>query len=80
MITSPPSNFGTQYRCRAHAGGWLNGPHPSIDQGEVSRQVCFAWSGKSCYITKTVKVLNCGSFYIYYLYPTTCSLRYCGNY
>ena len=81
MRTSPPLNFGTDYRCRTHAGGWLNGAHPSSSQGEVSRQVCFAWSGQTCWLTKDIKVLNCGSFYIYYLYPTSgCSLRYCGNY
>ena len=81
MITSPPANFGSQYRCKTHAGGWLNGAHPSEAEGEVQRQVCFAWSGQTCWSTKDIKVINCGSHYLYYLYPSPgCSLRYCGNY
>ena len=77
MITSPPANFGTQFRCKTRAGGWLNGAHPSVGDGEVVRQVCFAWSGNQCWSMKNIKVVNCGSYYLYYLYPLGCSIRYC---
>ena len=81
MITSPPANFGKQNRCKTHAGGWLNGAHPSVGDGEVVRQVCFAYSGNQCYFTTNAKVINCGSYYVYYLYPVrSCYSRYCGNY
>ena len=81
MITSPPANYGTQYRCKTHGGGWLNGAHPSTADGEVIRQVCFAWGGNTCWTVKNIKVFNCGSYYLYYLYPpSSCHARYCGNY
>ena len=80
MITSPVPNYGTEYRCKTHAGGWLNGAHPTTADGEVERQVCFAYAGNTCYGKTTIKVLNCGSYYIYYLTaPSGCSYRYCGN-
>ena len=81
MATSPPANFGSQFRCKTHAGGWLNGTHPSTTDVEVQRQVCFAWNGDACWMKKDIKVIKCGSFYFYYLYPAPgCYLRYCGNY
>ena len=79
MITSPPPNFGSQYRCTTHAGGWLNGAHPAVDDGEVQRQVCFAWDTGKCISPRNIKVINCGFYFLYYLYPTGCYFRYCGN-
>ena len=82
MATSCPDGYGTKYRCKTHAGGWLNGAHPTTSEGEVTRTVCFAWSSSCCYWSMNIKVLNCGSYYIYYLAKPSagCSLRYCGNY
>ena len=68
------------WKCSTHATGYLNGAHPSVSEGKVTRQVCFGWSGGCCTFRKNIEVINCsGSFYIYKLVPTgTCSLRYCG--
>ncbi|CAH3182513.1 unnamed protein product [Porites lobata] len=76
MPTScPPKN-----RCNTHAPGWLNGGHPTIADGQVSRTVCFHWSSNCCEWSTNIKVRNCGSHYVYYLSGTpVCSLRYCGT-
>ena len=66
-------------RCRTHAPGWLNGGHPTVADGQVSRRVCFHIIRNCCYWSRKIKVRNCGSYYVYYLSGTPgCSLRYCG--
>ena len=77
MPTScPPMN-----RCNTHLPGWMNGGHPTVADGQVSRQVCFNW-GNCCNLSTNIKVRNCGSYYVYYLNSTPnggyCNLRYCG--
>ena len=68
------------HRCNAHAPGWINGGHPSVADGQVTRQVCFHWTAGCCEWSTNIKVRNCGSFYVYYLSGTpTCQLRYCGS-
>ena len=71
------------YKCNTNYPGWLTGGHPSVEQGRVSRQVCFGRkSGSSCpcWYSTYITVRNCGAFYVYKLKPTpTCSLRYCTN-
>ncbi|XP_065053007.1 fibropellin-3-like isoform X2 [Rhopilema esculentum] len=79
MHTSCPEYFGTVFRCSTHAGGWLNGQHPTIQEGEVARDVCFAWNGNCCNWVYSIKVINCGNYFIYQLRPTSCSYRYCGS-
>lgn len=76
MPTSPvPKNH-----CGTHATGWLNGQHPSKDEGAVSRKVCFHWSSRICNWQVNVKVRNCGAYFVYYLPKTPgCWFRYCGN-
>ena len=76
MPTScPPKN-----RCNTHATGWLNGGHPTVADGKVTRQVCFHWSSNCCDFYTNIHVRNCGSFYVYYFSGTpACSLRYCGT-
>ena len=67
-------------RCGTYATGWLNGGHPTVADGQVSRQVCFHWSSNCCRGSTNIKVRNCGSYYVYYLSGTpTCNLRYCGT-
>ena len=77
MATScPPTG-----RCGTSAPGWMNGGHPTVADGQVSRQVCFHWSGSCCLWSTNIKVRNCGSYYVYYLSgtPGYCNLRYCGT-
>ena len=75
----PTSSVPVRY-CGTHAPGWMNGKHPSKNEGAVSRKVCFHWSNNVCLWNTQITVRNCGSFYVYKLPRTPhCSLRYCGT-
>ena len=78
--TSMPEICPPRRRCSANAPGWLNGKHPTVEEGEVTRTVCFQYGGSCCYWSKHVKVFNCSAFYVYKL-PNVggCYLRYCGK-
>ena len=68
------------YHCGTHAPGWMQGTHPSVAEGAVTRQVCYHWSGSCCHWSNNITVRNCGEFYVYRLErPPHCMLRYCGN-
>ena len=73
--TCPP-----YHRCGTDAPGWMNGGHPSVADGQVTRQVCFSWD-YCCYWTINIKVRNCGSYYVYHFSGSTpkCQLRFCGS-
>ena len=67
-------------RCGAATPGWLNGTHPTVAEGKVTRQVCFSWTSGCCEWSRNIQVRNCGAFYVYYFSGVpTCSLRYCGS-
>ncbi|KAL9961058.1 hypothetical protein ACROYT_G029938 [Oculina patagonica] len=75
-----PTSCPPIWRCKTAASGWLNGGHPTVADGKVTRQVCFHWSSNCCYLTKNIQVRNCGSFYVYYIHGTpSCYQRYCGT-
>ena len=78
--TSMPEICPPRRRCSANAPGWLNGKHPTVEEGEVTRTVCFQYGASCCYWSKHVKVFNCSGFYVYKL-PNVggCYLRYCGK-
>ena len=69
-------------RCGTHATGWLNGVHPTVSEGIVTRQVCFNWSGGCCVWSINIQVRNCNGYFVYYISGTPpvhpCHLRYCG--
>ena len=68
-------------RCGTHAPGWIKGQHPSVADGEVTREVCYHWASNCCRWKNNIKVKNCSAFYVYELHKTpACSLRYCGEY
>ncbi|KAL9950786.1 hypothetical protein ACROYT_G043346 [Oculina patagonica] len=68
-------------RCGTHAPGWLAGAHPTVAEGVVTRTVCYHWSDNCCKWNNTIRVRNCGAYFVYELQKTpTCQLRYCGNY
>ncbi|KAL9961350.1 hypothetical protein ACROYT_G030270 [Oculina patagonica] len=78
--TRMPTSCPPTYRCGTAATGWLNGGHPTVADGKVTRQVCFHYSSNCCYRSTNIQVRNCGSFYIYYFSGTPgCNLRYCGS-
>lgn len=65
-------------KCNTHATGWLNGAHPTPQDGVVRKTVCFNWSGKCCNWQLSINVRNCGLFYVYRLVkPPNCQLRFC---
>ena len=64
--------------CNTDATGWLNGAHPTLQEGVVSRTVCFHWGSSCCNWAVTVQIRNCGLFFVYNLMdPGHCQLRYC---
>ena len=76
--TRMPTSCPPTARCGTAATGWLNGGHPTVADGQVSRTVCFHWYN-CCRWSTNIKVRNCGSYYVYYLSGTpNCDLRYCG--
>ena len=71
-----------RYRCGTYYPGWLNGSHPTVNEGAVQRRVCFSYYvyGDCCFLSTYIRVRNCGGFYVYQLKPLTlCHSRYCGN-
>ncbi|XP_078382687.1 uncharacterized protein LOC144665329 isoform X1 [Oculina patagonica] len=80
--TKMPTSCVPAYRCGTHAPGWLNGAHPTVTEGKVTRQVCFNWGNNCCTWTINIQVRNCGDFFVYYFKGTppehSCNLRYCG--
>ena len=69
-----------EYRCGTHASGWMNGAHPTVAQGKVTRNVCYNYSSNCCRASNNIEVVNCGQYYVYKLSPPPyCTLRYCGS-
>ena len=78
--TKMPTSLVPSYRCGTVYSGWLNGSHPSVEDGEVDRRVCFSDYRNHCRGTTKIGVRNCGSYYIYKLrQPSLCAMRYCGT-
>lgn len=76
MANSCPSRF----KCGTIVPGWLNGPLPSVQDGIVSRKICFNQDRDCCFTSTQAKVRNCAGFYVFYLRSAPyCQLRYCGN-
>ena len=75
-----PASCVPKRRCGTHAPGWLNGSHPAVREGIVTRRVCYHWNSKCCNWKNDIQIQNCGAFYVYRLVkPPVCHLRYCGN-
>ncbi|KAI8500927.1 Oncoprotein-induced transcript 3 protein [Branchiostoma belcheri] len=78
MLTQrPPSTS----RCGASVPMWMNGTHPSVADGVVSRQACGYWSFDPCRVSKTIQVKACSGGFCVYQLPSTrsCSYVYCGE-
>ena len=79
-----PGECVLRYRCGASDPGWLNGTHPTVAEGVVTRKVCYQKLGSCCATSNIIKVKHCGSYYVYELpksgpsHSRLCS-RYCGN-
>ena len=68
------------FRCGTWYPGWLNGTHPTVAEGVVTRQVCYSRPESCCDFSNIIKVMNCSSYYVYELQESLHPLsRYCGN-
>ena len=75
-----PTQCVPERRCGADFSGWLKGGHPTVADGEVPTEVCFTRQEDCCEKSKTIKVKDCGSYFIYKLQkPPRCASRYCST-
>ena len=86
---SPPQQLlepGYKTICGTNPTAWMDGDHPTVADGVLTRQICFAWGGKYCYHNDVfqTKVAACNNpygeevFYVYQLHPPTiCNDGYC---
>ena len=78
--TKMPTTDVAAFRCGTKHSGWLDGTHPTLEHGEVSRRVCFSTQKEACSFNNQISVKNCSSYYIYKLgQPLKCDSRYCGT-
>ncbi|XP_053404691.1 von Willebrand factor D and EGF domain-containing protein-like [Mercenaria mercenaria] len=81
---STPASLATkcvqQYHCGTHVPLWMNGTHPTAADGVVPRQICGTNGNNCCAYKDTIRVKNCGTYYVYELKPTRgCSIAYCAG-
>ncbi|KAK7135071.1 hypothetical protein R3I93_018239 [Phoxinus phoxinus] len=77
-----PDSCVDQRSCGTHAPLWLNGGHPTVEDGVVTRAVCGHWSNNCCHFqSNTIKVKACpGNYYVYeFVSPIGCYLTYCAD-
>ena len=78
--TKMPTTRVPAYRCGTDWSGWLDGAHPTVEDGVVKKTVCFSDRSTGCKYPKYISVRNCGSYFIYKLpKPPGCPSRYCGT-
>ena len=78
--TKMPTTRVPAYRCGTDWSGWLDGAHPTVEDGEVLRKVCFSDRLSGCRYSNNIYVKNCGHYFIYKLMaPRACDTRYCGT-
>ncbi|XP_043550581.1 uncharacterized protein LOC122552147 isoform X2 [Chiloscyllium plagiosum] len=66
--------------CCTRSTGWLNGRHPSVSEGEVTRTICFNWNNNNCSSRQDIIIKKCSTFFVYELKPTQfCNAGYCAE-
>ena len=76
--TIMPTSRVPAFRCGTDFPGWLDGTHPTVGDGEVSRTVCFSDKNTGCKKTNRILVIDCGSYFIYKFFDSLdCNSRYC---
>ena len=66
--------------CGTYLPGWMNGTHPTVADGKVTRKVCFGRNKNCCEFSNNIEVVNSGQYYVYKLSaPPVCRSRYCGS-
>uniref|UniRef100_A0A8C5R9H8 Uromodulin n=1 Tax=Leptobrachium leishanense TaxID=445787 RepID=A0A8C5R9H8_9ANUR len=67
------------FSCGAIVPFWLNGKHPTIEEGIVNRTVCGTWRDNCCAVSTTISLKACpGKFYVYKLNRTPYPYYYQG--
>ena len=74
-----PTSCVPEGRCATRVPGWMDGVHPTVCDGKVTRKACFNYRNDCCAFLRNIEVLNCGYFYIYKLISPGSQLRYCGS-
>ena len=78
-----PTTHVPAFRCGTAFSGWLDDCHPTMEDGEARKKVCFSDKenkAATCKGTENIFVKNCGSYFIYKLgNPPGCEMRYCGT-
>ena len=79
--TKMPTSCVSIARCGTYGTGWMNGAHPTVADGKVTRKVCYHWSSNCCRWSNNIEVVSCGQYYVYKLSPPSagCTLGYCGS-
>ena len=78
--TKMPTTRVPAFRCGTNWSGWLDDAHPTVEDGEVSKKVCFSDRPTGCKYDIHISVKNCGSLFIYKLIePPGCVSRYCST-
>ncbi|KAL7852158.1 hypothetical protein SRHO_G00179430 [Serrasalmus rhombeus] len=82
MSVRMPESCVNRSRCGTDVGLWLNGSHPQIEDGIITRGVC-GNSGSDCcfYRSYPIRVKACpGNYYVYeFVGPNSCYLAYCAD-
>ncbi|KAL1264773.1 hypothetical protein QQF64_005128 [Cirrhinus molitorella] len=77
-----PDTCVDQLSCGTHAPLWLNGTHPQIEDGVVTRNVCGHWWNNCCgFQSNPIRVKACpGNYYVYeFVRPNFCYGTYCAD-
>ncbi|TRY83024.1 hypothetical protein DNTS_007642 [Danionella cerebrum] len=75
-----PDTCVDEFKCSTHAPLWLNGQHPQIEDGVVTRDICGHWMGNCCdFQSNPIRVKACpGNYYVYeFVKPNFCYGTYC---
>ncbi|XP_053326744.1 uromodulin-like [Spea bombifrons] len=74
-----PEHCIPEYSCGTDSPMWINGLHPTTEEGIVNRTVCASWSGNCCMWSSSILIRSCpGGFYVYKIKGTpNCNLGYC---
>ena len=77
-----PESCVSRSRCGSDVTLWLNGSHPRIEDGLVTRQVCGRLESDCCYYRSTpIRVKACpGNYYVYeFVRPKYFFAAYCAG-
>ena len=54
-----PTTRVSAFRCGTTWPDWLDGVHPTVEDGKVNRKVCFSDNYSDCKAIKNISVINC---------------------